>query len=96
MTSKMNKLFEERYNAQELKDRFFLEELWKSLNEEYGVPFAHNGNKSNSFLTDWLKELIEKTPMTKAERLAYIKEQFNVEWLPTWEELLEAEVVEDE
>lgn len=86
----------EQYDERDLKDRFFLEELWKSLEEEYGVPFNQNGCKSNSFLHDWLKELIEKTPMSREDRENYIKEQLNIDWLPTWEDLVEAELVEAE
>lgn len=82
------------WDKKDLKDRFFLEELWKSLEDEYGVPIEENGNKSNTFLHDWLRELIEKTPMTREERETYIKEQYQPEWFPTWEQLVEAELVE--
>lgn len=85
-----------QFDEKDLKDRFFLEELWKSLNEEYGVPLSENGNKSNTFLSDWLRELVEKTPMTQEEREEYIKEQFDLDWFPTWEELIEAGVLPEE
>ncbi len=84
------------WDEKQLKDRFYLEELWKSLSDEYGIPIEQNGNKSNTFLHDWLSELIEKTPMTRDARDAYIKEQFDPDWFPTWEELVDAGVVDEE
>lgn len=34
--------------------------------------------------------------MSKDDRENYIKEQLNIDWLPTWEDLVEAELVEAE
>lgn len=84
-----------KYDEQALKDRFYCEELWHSLNEEFGVPIIENGWKSTEFLRSWLSELIAKVPMTREEREAYIKEQFMPEWFPTWETLVKAELVEE-
>jgi hypothetical protein len=86
----------ERFEERDLKDRFYLEELWQSLNEEFGVPIVENGWKSTEFLRSFLSELIAKVPLTKEEREAYIKEQFDIDWFPTWETLVEAELVEEE
>lgn len=89
--SKLTDRFAEMYDEQDLKDRFFLEELWKTLNDEFGVPLdQHGGWKTTSFLSDWLAELCQKTLMTKKDRADYIAEQFNPEWFMTWEELQEA------
>lgn len=88
---------EKTFNKNDLKDRFYIEELWQSLNEEFNVPFDGSGGwKSTTFLEDWLKELVKKVPVTKEDRQAYIEEQFMPEWFPTWENLIEAGVVDGE
>lgn len=87
----------EQFTDEELRDRFYLEELWKSLNEEFNVPLTDdNGWKSTTFLRDWLTELIQKVPISREDREAYIAEQYMPEWFPTWDELKACGVLPEE
>ncbi len=59
-----------------LNDRFFLEEIFYNL-----CAWSHNKDEqfiynAGTLVTDWLNEVVTKTPLSEEDRKKYLKETY--------------------